>query len=104
MVVVIHKNHAGKHDPARVIYIGRPSPLGNPYAIGPNISRNQAIEAYRTWLTDMIVAKNMRVMLALKHIYRLHTTGTAVLSCWCKPNACHGDVIKAYIEGDWNVS
>ena len=36
------------------IYIGRPSLLGNPYAIGKDGTRQEVIERYRTWLWRQI--------------------------------------------------
>lgn len=30
---------------------------------------------------------------------QVHALKGKVLGCWCKPKACHGDVIKEYLDG-----
>lgn len=79
------------------IYIGRGSPLGNPYSIeivGP--SRAEVIELYRVWLEEKIQAENEPVCDALNEIAHLYATGHDVnLVCFCSPRACHGEVIVA---------
>lgn len=71
------------------IYIGRPSPWGNPYSDRPGTlaryqvaSREEAIQKYETWL------QTQPELLAL-----LPQLRGKVLGCWCKPKACHGDVL-----------
>jgi hypothetical protein len=74
------------------VYIGRGSEFGNPYQIGPNGTRDEVIEGYRSHFREKLRADpgfHDRVM-ALKG---------KRLGCFCKPLACHGDVIKEYIEG-----
>jgi hypothetical protein len=75
------------------VYIGRPSKWGNPftrisdrntlaeYVIGPE---EDAIEAYRTWLTEG------EGQYLLKDIEELRGKK---LGCWCSPKRCHGDVL-----------
>jgi len=72
-------------------YIGRPSPLGNPYAFGesslPGVinvgNRGEAIQMFE---------KEVRASL---HLITLIAAlpADAILGCFCKPRACHGDVI-----------
>jgi hypothetical protein len=38
------------------VYVGRPSPLGNPYALGRDGSREQVIARYRRWLWAQLQA------------------------------------------------
>lgn len=73
------------------VYIGRGSEFGNPFVIGPHGSRQDVIEAYRLHFRQKLrsdPAFHDRVM-ALEG---------KRLGCFCKPLACHGDVIKKYIE------
>ena len=72
-------------------YIGRGSPFGNPFDyMKLGITRTECIEMYRTWfykkLNDPVFRDRV---LELKG---------KVLGCFCKPDACHGDVIVEYLE------
>ena len=65
------------------VYIGRPSPWGNPYRIGVHGTRAQCIEAYRDeLLRDPKRLARVRAELRGK-----------TLGCWCAPEPCHGDVL-----------
>jgi hypothetical protein len=63
-------------------YIGRPSPLGNPFPVEP-YGRTKAIELF-----EEHARKDGLVLAAIKALPE-----DAVLGCWCAPEACHGDVI-----------
>ncbi len=65
------------------IYIGRPSKWGNPFRIGKDGSREDVIRKYRDWI---LVNSNLMAQLPLE-------LKGKTLGCWCKPNACHGDVL-----------
>lgn len=77
-----------------VIWIGRPSPLGNPYSHleGANAilvpDREEAIRQYRIWLWNKIKEKDGLILKALGQLKETDTLG-----CVCKPRSCHGDVI-----------
>lgn len=75
--------------PAGAIYIGRPSKWGNPFAIGPDGSRERVLAKYRAWLTTQP---------ALIEAAKRELTGHDLV-CWCAPQACHGHVLKEVIEG-----
>lgn len=78
MTTVVHcKKH--RYD----TYIGRGSPWGNPFIIGQDGTREEVIEKYRQW-----VLTQPNLML------NLHLLKGKTLGCWCKPKACHGDVLK----------
>ncbi len=66
------------------VYIGRPSKWGNPFTVA-EYGRGAALEKYRAWITTQP---------ALLEQARLELAGK-VLGCWCKPAACHGDVLVA---------
>ena len=80
------------------VYIGRPSKWGNPfthkrdgktlakYVVG---SREEAVEAYREWITNGDGKHLINDLRELKN---------KVLGCWCKPLACHGDVLDELVE------
>lgn len=79
------------------VYIGRAnSRLGlaeskwhNPYYIGIDGTREEVIEKYRNY-----VLGNPYLMGCL------HELKDKTLGCYCKPKACHGDVLVDLIESD----
>ena len=94
MPTVVNKKY---HTPTdRDIYIGRPSPLGNPFThkLGKTLavylldSRDKAVSAYRHWILQEIENGNNDVIKALDAIKE-----DSILVCWCKPERCHGDII-----------
>lgn len=64
------------------IYIGRPSPWGNPFKIGPDGTREEVLGKYRSW-----VVTQPQIMA------RLGELRGRTLGCWCKPKTCHGDIL-----------
>lgn len=64
------------------VYIGRPSQWGNPFAIGRDGDRATVIIKYGRWLES-----NPELMAQVK------TLKGKTLGCWCKPQACHGDIL-----------
>lgn len=87
-------------------YIGRPSPLGNPFSHKRDTkadfivaSREEAVKRYRMWLIKKIKEKDKAVIDELKRLKRIAMEkGELKLGCWCAPKACHGDVIKEILE------
>ncbi|WP_199739731.1 DUF4326 domain-containing protein [Comamonas sp. BIGb0124] len=75
------------------VYIGRGSPWGNPYAIsqGDGPDREEVIERYRGFFTEKIRTDEgfRSAVMGLKGLK---------LACFCKPQACHGDVIAEYLD------
>jgi hypothetical protein len=77
------------------VYIGRgPDPLtgiegkwGNPFQIGKDGTRREVIEKYREW-----IVKQPELMAALPELKGKR------LACWCRPAACHGDVLAALAD------
>ncbi len=73
------------------IYIGRGSEWGNPYRIGKDGTRAKVIELYRQHLWERIKREEGVAE-------RLVALDGQRLGCFCKPQACHGDVIVRAIE------
>lgn len=78
------------------VYIGRPSKWGNPFthlagrATTAQIvvpTREEAVSNYKKWLLTNNELLKMLPELKGK-----------VLGCWCKPAACHGDVLVELLE------
>lgn len=72
--------------PAPWMYVGRGSPLGNPFTHQEH--GDDALPLYRRWLFEQIRSNNRAVMLALRSIVPgMH------LVCSCAPKPCHADVV-----------
>lgn len=69
------------------VYIGRPSKWGNPFPVD-DVGRDMAIEMYRDWVTVRMDDGNDDFLADIKSELKGKT-----LVCWCKPLACHGDVL-----------
>lgn len=87
---VVNKNKTNEFD----FYIGRGSPWGNPFAIGhgEGPDRAEVIEKYREYFYEKIAKDEgfRKGVLAMRGFR---------LACFCKPEACHGDVIAEYLDG-----
>lgn len=95
-ITILNKHHF-KCEPVDAIYIGRGSALGNPYPVN-EYGRDNCIEMYKVWLDDQIKTGNEHVIDALDHIAnKVIRRENVKLLCFCKPKACHGDVIKKAI-------
>jgi hypothetical protein len=79
-------------------YIGRPSPLGNPFPMKEEAQRFEVIAWYKGWLWDQVRKENVEVTKELDRLTDIAAYGDLILICWCAPKPCHGDVVKAYIE------
>ena len=84
---VINKYHNVPYD----VYIGRGSPFGNPYVIGPDGDRGEVIEKYRQYFLKRIEEDP---------IFKDNVIGLRgkTLACFCKPKACHGDIIIEWLN------
>jgi hypothetical protein len=69
------------------LYIGRPSLFGNPFRIGPDGTRKEVLERY-----EAHVRASPQIM---AHIPMLRGL---TLGCYCKPKACHGDVLLKILK------
>jgi hypothetical protein len=85
---VVHRGYP--HD----VYIGRPSKWGNPFSHKPGTlakfrvsTRKEAITKYREW-----------ILTQPQLLAELHELKGKTLGCWCKPKACHGDVLLELID------
>lgn len=72
-------------------YIGRGSIFGNPFKIDKNGTREEVIAMYEQYTRDMLEDRKDCFCPLRKAIYDL--SADAVLGCYCKPKACHGDII-----------
>jgi len=76
-------------------YIDRRSDYGNPFKLkkdGGDYTREESVAAYREWFYSENKAE-------LRERAKEELKGKT-LGCWCKPKACHGDVIVEFLDGD----
>lgn len=88
--IVVNKYHKIPYD----VYIGRGSIFGNPFSHMDNTkaqykveTREEAIDKYREW-----------ILTQPQILSKLPELEGKVLGCFCKPRACHGDVLVELIE------
>lgn len=86
---VVNKKTTNQYD----IYIGRGSPWGNPFAIGhgDGPDRSEVIRRYKEYFEEKIVSDKSfkKGILSMRGMR---------LACFCKPEACHGDIIADYLN------
>jgi hypothetical protein len=88
-------------------YIGRPSPLGNPFThngVRTSLAtlsfktRDEAIEAYKKYF-DKMYGSDEEFTKAFDEIYEHYKNGEDIyLQCFCKPKPCHGDYIAEQLQ------
>lgn len=77
----------------------RASPLANRFRIGFDGDRDEVIAKYEVWLRGRIHSGDREVLDELARLASIVVRlGHIELACFCAPQACHGDVIKAAIE------
>ena len=70
------------------VYIGRTfggyvsEGWGNPFVVGRDGDRKEVLRKYRRWLMGQP-----------ELLARIPELCGKILGCWCKPKACHGDVL-----------
>jgi len=102
MTTVVNKHHGHLADGNRKIYIGRGSPLGNPYPINAQTTRKKSVDQYKISLNQKIKNQDPQVIEALNNITNKAETGDVDLICFCAPRLCHGEIIKAVVENTMN--
>ena len=68
------------------VYIGRPSKWGNPFTIGEDGTRDEVVRRYEVYAREVFTREDLEVLVG------------KTLVCWCKPLACHGDVLVELVR------
>lgn len=87
---VLNRHHGPM--PAGAVYVGRGTPWGNPYKVGPDGSREEVIQKFRAFLArrpDLVAS------------VRRELAGRSLV-CSCAPAACHADVLLAVANSHGN--
>ena len=94
-VIVMNNKYA-----TDVQYVGRPSALGNPFAMRSDESKRDFVcNAYDMWFRERVKAKDPEIMAALNRLIEIgKRDGVLRLGCYCAPKRCHADTIAAWIE------
>ncbi len=81
------------------IYVGRGTPLGNPFPITVNNDREKVLRLYRAYLYSKIKQQDESVLRFFKYIKRQEAkNGNVTLLCHCHPLPCHAEIIIEAIE------
>lgn len=87
MPTVLNRHHFHKSEiPHPWMYVGRGTPLGNPYSVDEH--GLAALGLYREWLWKKIATNDAEVLKALFQIQPDHG-----LVCSCAPRPCHAEII-----------
>lgn len=98
-LTILNRHHYhGAAIPTPNVYIGRGTPLGNPFTKAEHGER--ALELYRVHLWAAIQRRDPEILKALAL-----APGTFIV-CSCRPSPCHGDVVAEVWEwlagkGEW---
>jgi hypothetical protein len=107
MIYVYNSNNEDFTNKDNNFYVGRPSPLGNPFTyngVRTNLAklsfktREESIEAYSKYF-DKMYGTNEEFTKAFDEIYEHYKNGEDIyLQCFCKPKACHADIIADRLQ------
>ena len=67
--------------PPGAVYVGRPTKWGNPFPIGPEYTREEAVACYRDHVHESGLIEDIGEL-----------TGKDLV-CWCYPLVCHAQVL-----------
>jgi len=76
----------------QVVYIGRPSPWGNPYVMGRDGTRDEVVDEFESFFLNKVEEDAEFREKTLKELKG------KILMCYCKPEACHGDIIAEWCD------
>lgn len=88
LTLVVNKDRGDLYD----VYIGRGTIWGNPYQMGQDGDRDEVIRKFAYDFGRGFLKASEK----LEH--NLDIIRGKVIACHCKPAACHGDVLAAYIN------
>jgi len=86
-------------------YVGRPSPLANPFKLTDEELRPIVLQRYGAMLKNAIQKRDRPIISALQIIEAyLIEHGKCNLICYCSPKPCHADIIKQVLLNKFHVN
>ena len=85
---VLNARKVGKIAP-NAVYVGRPSPYGNPFVLGVHGTREEVIAMHEA---------RVRGDRRLRQDIRRDLKGKDLI-CWCAPETCHADIYLRIANG-----
>ena len=89
-------------------YVGRPTPLSNPFKMRENCKhtraeRDRVCDLYEEYFQKEVKIKGSKIRNSVANLYRLAKSGKNILLlCHCHPKRCHAETIKNFIENQLN--
>lgn len=108
MIKVVNK---GSYEGTDEVYVGRPTPLGNPYTHEESSvasfkvdTREEAVEMYKVWIAEQLKDQNSEAYAEFESLVEFYCDfGELTMSCWCDPLPCHAHILADMIEREANV-
>lgn len=97
-MITVANRRTTRPDGDRVVYVGRPSALGNPFRIGRDGTREEVIGLYESWLYQECGSDDSPQRAAFDELLRKGKAGDLTLVCHCAPLPCHGDVLARWLR------
>lgn len=88
-ITVLNRKTAGPDELREAIYVGRPSPLQNPFVMGKDGDRQAVVEKFRAYFTERLLKRDPEIENAFRAL-----KPTDRIVCFCDPEDCHGHVIR----------
>lgn len=85
---VVNRDKGDPYD----VYIGRGTIWGNPYQMGVDGGREEVIRKFKYDFDNGLLKASADLEANISHLRGKQ------IACHCKPAACHGDVIAAYLN------
>lgn len=106
-MIYVENSYAKTPRKATKIYIGRGSPVGNPFPMRNRSreERDRVCDLYAEWFSMAVSAKTKQgdsIREYLELIAASAKDGDVELMCFCAPKRCHGETIKRYLEENYD--
>jgi hypothetical protein len=98
IVVEVVNTKTFQGDKNTVTYIGRPTILGNPFAMSTESERTSVCDAYESYFRERVEHDEEFRDCLDELAQQAIRNGYVRLGCFCKPKRCHGDTVASYLN------
>ncbi len=85
------------------VYVGRGSPLGNPFVMHNESMRDEVCNKYEEYFEEQKKIRNSPIRIELEKLLSRMVAGEKLnLQCFCKPRRCHADTLAASLNKAYN--